>query len=135
MLYFIFLIFFIFLNFSFFLCITVVWPHNLFITPIKARYVHFFVKSMFMLERCIVCRCCTFICGPHAIRTLCKLLISGYRYCSEFYFSYNKCIFCGYCILVCPTECLISLNFFFLFFYNVFIWETKFLLTCYEGDL
>ncbi len=61
----------------------------------------------FGLERCIGCRLCEFCCPCVCIEVRSGLSFNLVRYCRVFFVVYRRCIFCGFCVHVCPVDAIV----------------------------
>lgn len=93
--------------------VTVRYPEEKRVLPIRSRGRHYLTKWEDGAERCVGCELCAIVCPSQAIYV--KPAQNdpeaphshGERYASDFQINMLRCIYCGYCEEACPTGAII----------------------------
>lgn len=93
--------------------VTIRYPEEKRVLPMRSRGRHYLTKWEDGLERCVGCELCAIVCPSQAIYV--KPAQNdpqaphshGERYASDFQINMLRCIYCGYCEEACPTGAII----------------------------
>jgi NADH-quinone oxidoreductase subunit I len=96
--------------------VTLRYPEEKRILPVRSRGRHYLTKWSDGLERCVGCELCAIVCPAQAIYVKPasnepgNVHSHGERYASDFQINMLRCIFCGYCEEACPTGAIVLSN-------------------------
>ncbi|MBA2368034.1 MAG: NADH-quinone oxidoreductase subunit NuoI [Candidatus Protochlamydia sp.] len=104
---------FIVLKHAFIRPVTLRYPEEKRVLPLRSRGRHYLTKWSDGLERCVGCELCAIVCPSQAIYVKPAenmpgdVHSRGERYASDFQINMLRCIYCGYCEEACPTGAII----------------------------
>jgi NADH-quinone oxidoreductase subunit I len=96
--------------------VTLRYPEEKRVLPVRSRGRHYLTKWEDGLERCVGCELCAIVCPSQAIYVKPAQNMPenphshGERFASDFQINMLRCIYCGYCEEACPTGAIILGN-------------------------
>lgn len=96
--------------------VTIRYPEEKRVLPVRSRGRHYLTKWEDGKERCVGCELCAIVCPSQAIyvkpaeNPRDNPVSHGERYSKDFQINMLRCIYCGYCEEACPTGAIILSN-------------------------